>query len=134
MINCQPLTRSRGMSLIEILVAALVLSVGVLGVAALQGFSLQSNQNAYYRTQATNIAYEVADYIRSDYGIAQSSTDKHEAHGQQLADELLPGTGDKVGVTLSSTSQQFTVSVSWTESRTGDAPGDSETVTITSRY
>jgi type IV pilus assembly protein PilV len=54
----------RGFSLIEVLVALLVLSIGLLGLAALQTFSLQYNTGSYYRTQATFLAYEIIDRMR----------------------------------------------------------------------
>lgn len=56
--------RHRGFSLIEVLVALLVLSIGLLGLAALQTFSLQYNTGSYYRTQATFLAYEIIDRMR----------------------------------------------------------------------
>lgn len=56
---------ARGVTLIEVLVAVLVLSVGLLGYAALLAFSLQANQSANFRTQATVLAYEALDMIRS---------------------------------------------------------------------
>src|SRR5690625_3848715 len=58
--------RQKGMTLIEVLVAVLVLSVGLLGLAALQGISLQSNQNAYNRTQAVSFVYEAVDFARAN--------------------------------------------------------------------
>ena len=63
-----------GFSLIEILVAVLIISVGVLGVAGLQLISLQNNTSAMYRTQAFQAAYEIIDRARAnpdqDYSIA----------------------------------------------------------------
>jgi type IV pilus modification protein PilV len=65
---------SGGFSLIEILVAVLIISVGVLGVAGLQLVSLQNNTSAMYRTQAFQAAYEIIDRARAnpdeDYSIA----------------------------------------------------------------
>lgn len=57
--------RERGLSMIEVMVAVLVLSLGLLGLAALQGVSLRNNQSANYRTQATNLAYEFIDTARA---------------------------------------------------------------------
>lgn len=132
-MNGNMFKKSDGMSLIEILIAVLVLSIGVLGLAALQGFSLQSNQNAYYRTQATNIAYEVADFIRADHGNAQTGASRHEAHGDRRAQQALPG-GDVTIDNLDTSARQVTLTVSWVESRTDDAPEDGESVTITTRF
>lgn len=56
--------RQRGLTLIEILVAILVVSVGLLGVAGLQATSLTANRVAYARTQATILAYDMADRMR----------------------------------------------------------------------
>ena len=56
---------ARGFSMIEVMIAVLVLSLGLLGMAALQSVSLRYNQSANYRTQATNLAYEFIDTARS---------------------------------------------------------------------
>lgn len=55
---------AHGFSLIEVMIAVLVLSIGLLGMAALQGVSLQNNRNANYRSQATNLGYELIDAMR----------------------------------------------------------------------
>ena len=54
----------RGFSLVEVLVALLVLSIGLLGLAALQTTSLKYNTDSYTRTQATIIAYDILDRMR----------------------------------------------------------------------
>ncbi len=58
--------RDGGFSLIEVLVALVVLSVGLLGLAALQSTSTQFNASAYVRSQATILAYDMADRIRAN--------------------------------------------------------------------
>lgn len=63
--------RVSGVTLIEVLVAVLVLSLGLLGYAALLAFSLKANQSANFRTQATVMAYEVLDMIRANRVNAQ---------------------------------------------------------------
>lgn len=63
--------RASGVTLIEVLVAVLVLSLGLLGYAALLVFSLKANQSANFRTQATVMAYEVLDMIRANRVNAQ---------------------------------------------------------------
>lgn len=57
-----------GFSLIEILVAVLIVSVGVLGVAGLQLLSLQNNTSAMFRTQAFQAAYGIIDRARANPG------------------------------------------------------------------
>ena len=55
-----------GFTLIEVLVAVLVLSIGLVGVAALQGVSLKNTQSAFMRSQATALAYDLADRMRAN--------------------------------------------------------------------
>ena len=56
----------RGVSLIEILIAVLVLAVGLLGVAALQANALKTNQSAVARSQATMLGYLILDAMRAN--------------------------------------------------------------------
>ncbi len=60
------LRSSSGFTMIEVLVALTVLSLGLLGLAALQLTSLQFNTNSYFRTQATVAAYDIIDRMRSN--------------------------------------------------------------------
>lgn len=59
---------SRGMSLLEVLIAAVIVAIGLLGIAALQIRSLQSSTNAQYRAIATDIAWAMADRMRANLG------------------------------------------------------------------
>jgi type IV pilus assembly protein PilV len=54
----------RGFGLIESLVALVVISVGMIGIAALYGQGLRASTTALYRTQAVNLAADMADRIR----------------------------------------------------------------------
>ncbi|MES5815657.1 type IV pilus modification protein PilV [Pseudoxanthomonas sp. Soil82] len=53
-----------GFSLVEVMVAVLVLGLGLLGFALLQTMSVRFTQSANQRTQATNLAYDMLDQIR----------------------------------------------------------------------
>jgi type IV pilus assembly protein PilV len=64
--NPQAPRRARGFSLIEVLVALVVLAVGLLGVAMMQTVNLRFTQSANHRTIATNLAYELLDLARSN--------------------------------------------------------------------
>jgi type IV pilus assembly protein PilV len=57
---------SGGISLVETLVAVLVLSFGLLGVAALQAQSLRHNLDAYHRSQATSLGNQLLDRLRAN--------------------------------------------------------------------
>jgi type IV pilus assembly protein PilV len=58
--------RARGFSMIEVLIALIILAVGLLGFALLQTMSLRFAQSANYRTQATNLAYDLLDQMRAN--------------------------------------------------------------------
>ena len=61
-------TRQQGFSLVEVMVALVVLSVGMLGIAGLYVTSLRSGGGAIYRMQAVNLASDLADRIRANPG------------------------------------------------------------------
>ncbi|TGG91085.1 type IV pilus modification protein PilV [Natronospirillum operosum] len=58
--------RQRGVSLIEVLVAVVILAVGLLGLAALLGNAMQSNQHAQGRTQAVFLASDMMERLRAN--------------------------------------------------------------------
>ncbi len=129
----------QGFTLLEILVSIVVLSIGLLGLAALQVVSLNNNQTAYYRSIATQQAYDIADRIRANrtgnYNAldatiptdpdcftnvcttAQMVTADH-AQWNTSNQRLLPaGSG-----TVTGAAGIFTITVSWSEkSPTGSA-------------
>ncbi|MEO5811014.1 MAG: type IV pilus modification protein PilV [Rhodanobacter sp.] len=53
-------SRQRGVSLIEVLMAVLIFSIGLIGLAGLMVISTRSNHSAYLRTQATFLATNMA--------------------------------------------------------------------------
>ena len=63
---------SSGFSIVEALVALVVLSVGMLGIAALYVESLRAGRTAVYRTQAVNLAADMADRIRANRSVPDS--------------------------------------------------------------
>ncbi|NDK39268.1 type IV pilus modification protein PilV [Pseudoxanthomonas gei] len=58
--------RQAGFTLIEVMVAVLVMAVGLLGFALLQTMSVRYSQSANQRTHATNLAYDMLDQMRSN--------------------------------------------------------------------
>ncbi|MDV3239613.1 MAG: type IV pilus modification protein PilV [Gammaproteobacteria bacterium] len=125
--------RDNGFSLIEILITVLVLAIGLLGLAGLQGTSLRNNQSAYVRTQATNLAYEIVDAMRANvtvaraggydiaYGAAPSSSgiaqDDLTNWRARLATTLPTGDSEIVRA-----GDIFTIRIRWDDSRGAEAP------------
>lgn len=65
-------SKSQGFSLIEVLVTFIILSVGLLGLAALHANGLKNNQSAYWRSQSTILAYGILDAMRSNRDAARN--------------------------------------------------------------
>lgn len=59
-----------GFSMIEVLVAVLVLAIGLLGIAAVQTAALKNNNSALQRSQATMLAYFMMDAMRANRSVA----------------------------------------------------------------
>lgn len=61
----------RGFTLLETLIALVVLSIGLLGVAKLVTGAVHANDSGYMRGQATQLAYEILDEMRANRPGAQ---------------------------------------------------------------
>lgn len=100
----------RGFTLIEILVTVVLVSVGLLGVAALQLTTLRGNQDAYVRSQASVLAGDILDRMRVNpfdfrngaYSVTfNGEGDESTRAGQDLRewqaeiDRSLPGTDEE---------------------------------------
>ena len=65
---------SKGFSLIEVLVAIVILAFGMLGTVGMQAFALQANRDARLQAQATVLARELAEMMRGNKEIAVKTT------------------------------------------------------------
>jgi type IV pilus assembly protein PilV len=65
----------KGFTLVEVLVALVILAVGLLGMATLLTSSMQSSQGAYRRSQASTLAYDLVERMRFNRDRAVSSDD-----------------------------------------------------------
>lgn len=87
--------QQHGFSLMEVLVALLVLSIGLLGLAALQTTGLKFNHQSYERTQATLQAYDIFDRIRAN----KNNNSVINTTYDSVALNAQPGTTDCASVT-----------------------------------
>jgi type IV pilus assembly protein PilV len=58
--------KSSGFSLVEVLIALIVMSVGMLGIAGLYVQSMQAGRTSMLRHHAVNLAGDIADRIRAN--------------------------------------------------------------------
>jgi type IV pilus assembly protein PilV len=63
------MNKNAGFTLIEVLIAMVVLAIGLLGLAGLQVTSLRNNLSAYNRSQATQLSYDLADRMRANSSV-----------------------------------------------------------------
>jgi len=68
--DCQPTATvkkyTQGFTLVEVLVSIVILALGVLGTIAMQVRALNDSQDAYLRTQAIFLAYDISDRMRAN--------------------------------------------------------------------
>lgn len=149
------LQTTNGFTLIEVLVALLVMSVGLLGLAALQATSLKTNHGAYNRGQAIFLAYDMMDRMRANQINALAEAydrnigDAIPAAGGGLANndsnswminlqQALPGPGD-AAIDCVPATRLCTIVIQWDEARLGgstqalanDFDGNADTIDFT---
>ena len=61
-----PPQAQRGITMVESIVALVVLSIGLLGIAGMYVMSLQTGRTAMLRTQAVNLVSDLGDRIRAN--------------------------------------------------------------------
>ncbi len=120
-----------GFSLIEVMVAVLVLSIGLLGLAALQATALRNNQSALERSQGVVNTYSMLDAMRANVDSARageyvmSQTCAVPAAGGTLVEKdkrawiqmIQANLGSSACGTVTCTGSMCTVTVQWDDRR-----------------
>ena len=125
--------KTNGFTLIEVLIAMLVIAIGFMGITALQYKGLKYNTDAVLRTQINFLAYDLADrmrlnrdniasYVDNDTITTTAPTGCNEATGADATNDLNcwkllaynslpPGTTTDISVSGS----QYTITIGWTD-------------------
>lgn len=61
--------KQSGLSLLEAMIALVIISVGLLGIAALQINALKQNNSAYWNSQAVWMAHDMAERMRANSSV-----------------------------------------------------------------
>lgn len=119
--------RQHGVSLLEVLIAVLVLGIGLLGVAALQANSVRNTQGAYERTIAVVMVDSIIESIRANpnaapgaYVLSECAATGGGLIGEQLAHwvgRLQLELGDEVNCSISFADGVYVIEVQWQDSR-----------------
>lgn len=141
-----PLGRRRhttGFSLVEVLIALIIMSVGMLGIAGLYVHSMQAGRTSLFRHHAVTLAGDVADRIRAnplggatyagagaDNGCVDDgkncTADEMAAHDVSLwleqAEATLPDGTVTVAYDGGSVPSTYEVTVTWSEAGYADDP------------
>ncbi|CAG0995144.1 hypothetical protein BURK2_02625 [Burkholderiales bacterium] len=127
-------SRQSGFSLLEALVSIVILSIGLLGVAALQTVGLRANSSAAYRSQAAWLATQMLEEARSQrpaviagngsvigatasVPCASAAVTPINRWRARIACALPEGQG---GLDYNAITQRLTVTVVWNDSRGTD--------------
>ena len=141
--------KGRGFTLVEVLIALIVLSVGMLGIAGLYVHSMQAGRTSMFRHHAVTLAGDVAERIRANpragaiYAgsgannqcVAADRNCSSEQMAQndiftwsQQAGDTLPDGAVSVTYNGAQVPSEYRITVSWSEA--GQEPAPSYTISI----
>ncbi|WP_434558693.1 type IV pilus modification protein PilV [Pseudomonas sp. Z5-35] len=133
-----------GMTLIEVLVAVLILGVGLLGAAMIQLNALKYTDSSRMTSQASFIAYDMLDRIRAnsaaDYTVTPpSSPNLSVTRDQDLYDfktNIVAFGGATATGTIALNQRVYTITIAWDDARAANTTNAEEarrTFVLTSR-
>lgn len=133
-----------GFTLLEVMIALVIFSIGLLGLAGLQAGGLRSNTQAQFRTVATIQVYDMAERIRANpRGVADGDYNAFDDASPTAEDcisaactaaematydyyewvtntqKVLPSGHGTVSSNVVNGVRLFTITVMWDEERTG---------------
>ena len=136
-------TMQCGMTLIEVMVALLVFSVGILGVAMLQLNALKYTDSSLRSMHVSFIVHDLFERIRANPGAsyALSSLSQAPTSGSlvvprqqdlyDFATQLKRAVGDDAEASIAVAGSTVTLTLNWDDSRASQAAAQQQTLTLT---
>jgi type IV pilus assembly protein PilV len=120
----------QGASLIEILIAVLILAIGMLSVGALQATALRNNQSALERSQVVLETYSIIDMMRANVAAARNDaynmprtcaaptgTDRPNVEQAAWINSIHAALGDDACGQIACVASVCTITVEWNDTR-----------------
>lgn len=131
----------KGMTLIEVLVALLILTVGLLGAAVIQLNALKYTDSSRMTSQASFIAYDMMDRIRANSGADYTVTpptagNLNVARDQDLYDfttNIVAFGGATATGSITLNQRVYTITINWDDSRAANAANTRRSFVLSSR-
>lgn len=135
----QPFKAEKGSTLIEVIIALLVITIGLLGLLSMQVYTLKGNQSAYLRSQATIMAYELIDAMRADRARAldEGFDDNATGYRADWDGRLATTLGAGATATLVRNDNTVQITINWNDQRgevvdnAGDSSADADVGSLT---
>ena len=125
-----------GFTLLEVMIALVIFSIGLLGLAGLQSAGIRNNQISYARTIAQQLAYDMSDRIRNNpsvnySGVTGASANCNTASCNSTTMAALDVFEWNAAITaaggplknaagfIAATATGFTISIGWDENSVG---------------
>lgn len=118
--------QEQGFTLLESLIAMVVIAFGLLGVLSLQLYSIKAGQSAKTTSVATLHAYELFDLMRANRAAAQAGAydDGSKGEREYWQGRLAILLGKDADATLLRDGRLFTLSIRWDDSRAAVIDGE----------
>lgn len=131
----------QGMTLIEVLVALLILTVGLLGAAAVQINALKYTDSSRMTSQASFIAYDMMDRIRANSGAnytvaPPTSANPGNARDQDLYDfttSIVNFGGPTATGSITLNQRVYTITITWSDARAANTANAQRSFVLSSR-